>query len=178
MAQVRQVVSEALQSTVRRLLPSQRGFTEDLQASNVIIPIIDLTPTAEGSVLDTDLARAAAFGSETAFSANNSTVTVANTAGFYRIFAAISMRADTVSQAKASFSISDGLSTKQLFAYESAAQGGDHLAIDHVNFTVFLTSGDSVSASTSSTLMFINGTVRQVADVSGNLVNPSGFSPS
>lgn len=55
MAQVKPVTSEALQATVRRLLPSQNGFTEDLQASNVIIPTLNLTPSAEGSELPLEL---------------------------------------------------------------------------------------------------------------------------
>ena len=48
MAQLISITSEALQATIRRLLPSQQGFGEDLQASNVITPVIDVTPTAEG----------------------------------------------------------------------------------------------------------------------------------
>ena len=58
MSQIIRITSEALQATVRRLLPSQQGFGEDLQASNVITPVIDLTPTAEGSQLPIDFARA------------------------------------------------------------------------------------------------------------------------
>jgi len=81
MAEIREVVSEQLQATIRRLLPSQRGFTEDLQASNVITPIIDLTPTAEGSLLDTSLQQALAFGSQTAFNVINANTTIINTAG-------------------------------------------------------------------------------------------------
>ena len=73
MAQITSVTSEALQATIRRLLPSQQGFGEDLQASNVIFPIIDLTPTAEGSVLGTNLQTAIAFGSITSINANSST---------------------------------------------------------------------------------------------------------
>ena len=54
------VNSEELQSTIRDLLPSQSGFGSELQASNVITPIIDLTATAEGSVLRADICRAPA----------------------------------------------------------------------------------------------------------------------
>ena len=61
MAQITQITSEALQATIRRLLPSQQGFGEDLQASNVITPIIDLTPTAEGSSLSENLSTALAW---------------------------------------------------------------------------------------------------------------------
>ena len=49
MAEIVPVVSEALEAQIRDLLPSQRGFGEDLQASNVITPIIDLTAAAEGT---------------------------------------------------------------------------------------------------------------------------------
>ena len=63
MAQVTSVTSEALQTQIRNLLPSQQGFGEDLQASNVIVPIIDLTATAEGSALPLDLSSAATFES-------------------------------------------------------------------------------------------------------------------
>ena len=57
------VNSEILQTQIRDLLPSQNGFGSELQASNVITPIIDLTATAEGSSLGSDLQTALAFGS-------------------------------------------------------------------------------------------------------------------
>ena len=66
------VNSETLQTLIRDLLPSQNGFGSELQATNVITPIIDLTATAEGSSLDTSLAQAIAFGSNTAFDVTNS----------------------------------------------------------------------------------------------------------
>ena len=77
MAQLIRITSEALQATVRRLLPSQQGFGEDLEASNVIQPIIDLTPTAEGNQLPFNLASAINFTDTTAISANSSTQTLA-----------------------------------------------------------------------------------------------------
>ena len=85
MAQIIRITSEALQATIRRLLPSQQGFGEDLQASNVIQPIIDLTPTAEGSSVPSYLQRAAAYGSQTAFSVSNTTSSLVTGGGFYRI---------------------------------------------------------------------------------------------
>ena len=76
MAQITNVTSEALQATLRRLLPSQQGFGEDLQASNVITPVIDLTASAEGSALPIELSTALAFGNTTAFSINAGTADV------------------------------------------------------------------------------------------------------
>ena len=83
--QITSVTSEALQAQLRNLLPSQEGFGTDLMAQNVIVPIIDLTRAAEGSSVPQNLQTSLAFGSQTAFSANNSTVVIANTAGFYRV---------------------------------------------------------------------------------------------
>ena len=71
MAQVTSIVSESLQRQIRTLLPSQNGFTEDLQAQNVIVPIIDLTATAEGSSLPSYLQTALTFTDATTFSVNN-----------------------------------------------------------------------------------------------------------
>ncbi len=76
------VNSEALQTQIRDLLPSQNGFGSELQASNVITPIIDLTAAAEGSGLPVDMQTALAFGSQTVFEAQNSTDVIANSPGF------------------------------------------------------------------------------------------------
>ena len=69
--EVAQVTSNDLEATVRQLLPSVAGFGSRLGAQNVIVPIVDLTPTAEGSVLRTDLQTALAYGSQTAFNISN-----------------------------------------------------------------------------------------------------------
>ena len=83
MAQITSVTSEALQALIRRLLPSQQGFGEDLQASNVIIPIVDLTSTAEGSALTSNLQTAINFGGATAISLSAAgSATLANVGGF------------------------------------------------------------------------------------------------
>ena len=73
MAEIVPVVSEALEAQIRSLLPSQRGFGEDLQASNVIFPIIDLTPAAEGTTVPQYQQQAIAFGSQTSFVITNQT---------------------------------------------------------------------------------------------------------
>ena len=59
--------SQTLQDEVNTKLPSQRGFGSELMATNVITPIIDLTEATGGGAVSTDLLRAIAFGSQTAF---------------------------------------------------------------------------------------------------------------
>lgn len=176
MAQITSVTSESLQAKIRELLPSQQGFGEDLQAQNVIVPVIDLTAAAEGSSTPQYLQTALAFGSQTAFSASNSTAVIANSPGFYRIFAGVSKTASSGGTIGASFTMTDGLSTKTIWALETGAiaNTADSLVLD---FTVFLAAGDSISCGTNNAACFIKGSVRQVADVNGTLVNPSGFTP-
>ena len=177
MSQIINITSEALQATVRRLLPSQQGFGEDLQASNVIMPVIDLTPTAEGSSVPTYLQTALAFGSQTSFAISNATSTIVNNAGFYRIFGVAGIRPSNGVDATAEFTLSDGLASKTIWkmvATQTAAEPTPQLEFD---FTVFLRSGDSISGSTPNANCHITGSSRQVADINGVLVNPAGFTP-
>ena len=78
------VNSEPLQATIRNLLPSQRGFGSELQASNVITPIIDLTATAEGTTTPESLQQAISFGAVTADNIINTTTALAASPGFWR----------------------------------------------------------------------------------------------
>jgi len=177
MAQIIPIVSEALQATIRRLLPSQNGFGEDLQAQNVIVPIIDLTPTAEGSALDNDLQKAFAFGDITNFLISASTVVIANTPGFYRIFCSVNVRGSASVANSFEFNLSNGLSNKTLWESKVQTGGTDVIASNVLDFVVFLAAGDSISGTSSGASSKVNGSVQQIADVNGVLSNPSGFNP-
>lgn len=174
MAQLINITSEALQATIRRLLPSQQGFGEDLQATNVVTPIIDLTPTAEGSSVPTYLQSALTFGSQTSFDAAGSTVTIANTPGFYRVLGVINV-ADSTVGVTGNLSLSDGLGSKKILEFNRQANGGPFYQL--FDFTIFLPAGHSATATTSDSSSEITGSTRQVATVTGELVNPNGFNP-
>ena len=178
MAQIRPVTSEALEAAISRILPSQAGFGEDLQATNVITPIIDLTPTAEGSNVPRELQTAISFDSNTAFNVNGSSAVIVNTAGFYRIFGVSAVNGITSANGLNKFTFSDGLSTKDLWqhAISSAGSNVGSTAIQF-DFIAFLQTGDSVTANSGQNRGFMQGSTRQIADVNGVLVNPSGFSP-
>jgi hypothetical protein len=172
------VTSEALQLKLRQLLPSQQGFGTDLSASDTIIPIIDLTASAEGSDVRQDLQTALAFGSQTAFSASNSTVVLANTPGFWQITSAYSLFLNTTLTTNVDFDVTDGIATKQLLSFSSItnATTSNSLVSTPLNFLIFLTSGDSLSV-TASNFALCAGSYRQIADVNGDFVNPIGFNP-
>jgi len=171
------VNSEALQTQIRDLLPSQNGFGSELQASNVITPIIDLTAAAEGSGLPISLAQAIAFGSQTAFSANNSTTVIGNSPGFYRIFGTASAKTTSAIDQTATFTMTDGVSVKTVFNFTITDNGGgteNNIAVLY-DFIVWLAAGESISATSSAIEVFNTGSIRQVADSQGQTVNPSGY---
>ena len=168
--QITSVTSEALQAQIRNLLPSQEGFGTDLMAQNVIVPIIDLTSAAEGSSVRQDLQSALAFGSQTAYSVSNTTTTVVNNTGFWRITGVVGIN----STGSVSVNLTDGLSTKLIARYGASSDPFyQNVPFDYV---VFFNSGESMSVTTNANAGWI-GSVRQIADINGVLVNPSGFSP-
>ena len=166
------VNSETLQTQIRDLLPSQNGFGSELQASNVITPIIDLTAAAEGSGLGTDLQTAIAFGSVTSFSAVGGSATIESNPGFYRIFGAYSAGSNAAT-VTGDINMTDGLSTKTIMGFRREGNSGQTTGI--FDFVVFLAAGESISATTSDTATSIEGCSRQIATGDGTLVNPSGF---
>jgi len=177
LAEIVPVVSEALEAQIRDLLPSQRGFGEDLQASNVITPIIDLTAAAQGTTTPESMQQALAFGSQTTFRANNSTVAVANTPGFYRVTGTANGLANSSGGASAEFQMTDSLSTKSVWALVYPALTARYAQFLNVDLVFFLATNITLNAVTTSADINLQGSVRQIADVNGNLVNPVGYTP-
>ena len=156
MAQITRVTSEALQNSIRKLLPSQQGFGEDLEASNVITPIIDLTATAEGSALPISLQQALNFGGATAFEVNNGTSTVANVGGFWRLVGCATMRQASGNDAKSQITLNDGASDKIVWQQTLDATSNTLFLSESVDFIIFLRSTDSVKiVNTNSSTFFI-----------------------
>lgn len=174
MPEIIRITSEALQATVRRLLPSQQGFGDDLQASNVITPIIDLTPTAEGSALPLELSTAMAHSSITGFNVSNTSVDLINTAGFYRVYGTSTIRVRA--SAVANFiEINDGSTTQTFFRHRVENGLTDEVVCLDYDVNCFLRAGDVLRIRASGTDCLLAGAVRQIADVYGNITNPSGF---
>ena len=174
MSQIINITSEALQATIRRLLPSQQGFGEDLQASNVITPVIDLTPTAEGSLLPSELQNAINFGGNSEFvSTVNTTDALTSTAGFYRLTSFINIAGGTGARI-ISISITDGTTTRSPISFNSQNAVTDTIQ-QRLDLYFFVAAGETLQQFSNNLGASIRSTVRQVADVNGNLVNPVGF---
>jgi hypothetical protein len=169
------VNSEELEATIRNLLPSQNGFGSELQASNVIMPVIDLTASAEGSSLPVDLSRALAFGSQTAFDVTSTTTTIADSPGFYRVFGTMTAENDSSTGVQMHFTLDDTSTTKIIYGMEIPTDSTKLSFSESYDFIVFLAAGESLDAVSNAGVGNLKGSVRQVATVTGTLVNPSGF---
>lgn len=169
------VNSEELQTQIRDLLPSQNGFGSELQASNVIMPIIDLTATAEGSRLPESLQTALGYGSQTTFSISNTSQTLANSAGFYRIYGQSTVKADNAAGKSAKFELTRSPSpAKIIWEIETLAISSNSIVTQLFDLIVWLTPGDTVDAVTTADAI-MTGSIRQIATSDGSLVQPSGF---
>ena len=174
MSQQFRIDSETLRDKLNSLLPSQaRGsIGVDLSGQTTIVPIVDLTETAEGSTLRQDLQRALSLTSASVFNINNTTTTIINTPGYYRIVAGFSMRTRAAGSENLAINITDGVTTKAIWSTIVEGGGADNNYLnDIVDYTIFLEAGDSCTI-TASSQATIRGSSRQIATVSGELVNP------
>ena len=78
------IVSSSLQQNFRTTFPSQVSSGRDLHVSDVIVPIVDFSSTATGSTLDTNLNNAIDYAMGN-FTVVNTTSTIINTPGFWRV---------------------------------------------------------------------------------------------
>ena len=162
--------SEKLESKVRQLLPSQggRGANQDLSASTQIVPIIDLTESAEGSNLRQDLQTSFGFDNTTAHNVTNTSTVIINTTGYFTVEGNFNIFTSTSTGVSINFSLSDGSSSKTLKAtYASATTASENLIIPY-KFNVFISAGDSLTCSASANCFAI-GSSRQIADINGVL---------
>tara|TARA_R110000823_G_C15774065_1_gene484387 strand:- start:212 stop:736 length:525 start_codon:yes stop_codon:yes gene_type:complete len=166
--------NQTLEDKMRKLLPSQGGLGAgfDLSASTQIIPIIDVTESAEGSNVRADLQSAFSFTNANVFEVSNTTTTIINNTGYHRIFGNFSCLG-TGSTKFAKFDMFDGTSNKTLFSYFSIGNAGTNFLTQQFDFIVFLSAGDSVKCQTDSANLVLSGSTRQIATITGELVNPT-----
>ena len=170
------IVSESLQKVFRDNFPSQTNSGRDLHVSDVILPIVDFSSTAGVSGLDSSLQQAIAFGNQTSFNVNSgTTTTIINTTGFFRVFGVANMIQGNNTD-KISFVISDGSTNKTIWSLEAlVGLSGNPLRYLQFDFNVFLSTGDSLIVSRVGGTNSCVGSTRQLADISGTLTNPTGY---
>lgn len=168
------IKSDTLESKVRQLLPSQGGLGAgfDLSASSQIIPIVDLTESAEGSNLRIDLQSAISLSNATSFDVANTTTTLVNNTGFYRVFGNLCYSVGVSTAHFGRFDLTDGATTKTIFHIGYSAIGITGITVTPFDFIVFLPAGHNLDGVTNNSAVSLKGITRQVATVDGELVNP------
>lgn len=166
---------QKLEDQVRKLLPSQGGAGAgfDLSASTQIIPIIDLTESAEGSNLRQDLQSSLSHGSVTPFDVLNTATTLVNNTGYWRVFGNSSIITSNPLPT-ASFGITDGTTLKNLITFDGTiAIASIGYIFQTYDFIVKLNAGDSLVATSVTVYAHLIGNTRQIADINGDLTNPT-----
>lgn len=168
------IKSTLLEDKINQLLPSQGGAQAgvDLSASTTIIPIVDLTESAEGSVLRQDLQTSFSLISATNTRISNTSSVLINTTGYFRIFGTYTCIESSGSTTLDSLSITDGTTTKNIISFLRFGSSTVTKQIETFDFNIFLQAGDSFQGATNSTNSEFSVTTRQLADINGNLVNP------
>ena len=175
MGQEFSIKSEAIESKINQLLPSQGGYGAgvDFSASTTVIPIVDLTETAEGSSVRADLQTAISHDTATAFNVGNvSRQTILTTTGYWRLIGSIGIFA-AGSKSEAQIILNDGVTDKVIFGTTLDIGGTTtgRSGVTPFDFIIFLNSGDSLIMDTTVDVDIV-GSARQIADISGNLINP------
>lgn len=174
MAQEFTINSTSIEDKINQLLPSQGGFGAgvDFSASTMVIPIVDLTETAEGSSLREDLQSSISLDSATVFDISNTTTTVINTTGYWRVFGQFNINAGSGARTL-TWQLTDGTTTKKILINKQLATSFGAVPSVFFDFIVYLKAGDSLQGVSASGNSSLSGSVRQLASLDGTLVNPS-----
>lgn len=175
MAQEFTIKSPDIESKINQLLPSQggQGAGIDFSASTMVIPVVDLTETAEGSALRQDLQSSYSFTQVTEHNVQNTSTTLVSTTGYYRVLSNIQILNDNTATRNAGFFLYDGTTFKKVIGVTTPNNSGLNTVTSTLcDFIVKLDAGISLTAFSSDAFSFIVGSTRQIADLQGNLTNP------
>ena len=178
------VTDEALEKRFRDTFRSQGGaeLVDDLYAQGVIVPVVDFTAAATGEQLAQNLQTAWDFTTG-ANQLNNASANLITNAGFWQVDLTCTSDVDDGSGSAnnlARVEIFDGTTAKPVWALSSFPTGGvsSFVVSDSAQFVVFLRSGDILRGVSSVPITTLDVWYRQIATISGDLINPSGFTSS
>jgi len=164
--------SPEIESTINDLLPSQGGYGVgiDFSASTMIIPIIDVTPSAEGSILRSDLQSSFSLTNSTNTLLTTSSQTLINTTGYFRCVIGGKMNDSGIGT---TVSLTDGTTTKIIWFWNGRSGAGNYFDVPFSEYDIFLGAGDSLIGIVSNANSHIRVLSRQIADITGTLSTPT-----
>lgn len=168
------IKSQGLEDKINQLLPSQGGFQAgvDLSASTTIIPIVDLTESAEGSALRQDLQSAFDFNIETYNISSSTNSVLINTTGYWRFFGSMS-NTHAAAGGISEINIFDGVTSKVLIQGKTSIEvtGAGYITALPYDFIVKISAGESVRATANGGSYILRniGIAKQIASIDGTL---------
>ena len=173
------VTDEALEKRFRDTFRSQGGaeLVDDLYAQGVIVPVVDFTAAATGQQLAENLQTAWDFSTAHLSQLGPANSSLSTTAGFWKLDV-VASTLFTASAQTSNISLTDGITSKIIWEFNTVTttDAGPQSIIEE-SFVIFVRSGDSITVS-SGAACHLDVSYRQIATVSGDLVNPSGFTSS
>jgi len=174
------VTDEALEKRFRDTFRSQGGaeLVDDLYAQGVIVPVVDFTAAATGQQLGQNLQTAWDFSTGWD-SVTNTTQTIISNAGFWQCDLTAQIDYNASGAHNVTIRINDGATTKVIWRLNDPTTGTqpELFSVTDGAFVVFLRSSDTLEVFCTSGAS-VDIWYRQIATVTGDLVNPSGFSSS
>ena len=168
---------EAIEEDLNSNFPSQGQGNPPLyySLSEVVVPTYSINNVTEGSILGENLQTAWDFSTGHS-TVQNTTSTLVSNAGFWTVDLNCSYHHQSTSR-NGVVSITDGLTSKPIWEINTSQFGADDgESVFQDRFVVFLRSGDSLTATSSTNAIILDIVYRQIATVNGTLVNPLGFS--
>jgi len=173
MAQEFTINSSTIEQKINQLLPSQggNGAGIDFSASTMVIPIVDLTESAEGSQIRQDLQTALSLTTANVFNVRNTTTTLIQTTGYWRVFGNSCIASSTTTTISNQIQITDGITTKEIYEHRMVPTTSVLVNTVPFDFNVFLEAGDSLVFVSGATTAILSGSVRQLANITGGLTD-------
>lgn len=167
-------VSEDFQRAFRNQFPAQMSTGRDLHVSDVVIPVVDFTPTSSGASLPQSLQQCRNFNTEiTEVSTTVSYTDVITTPGFWNVVVFLSQaNANGVYRHRI-----NGTAGSTVISNLNYTSAGEAELKD--SFICFIPAGYTLQYEFNETTGSGNGRTvyTQLADVNGNLTQPFNYSP-
>ena len=168
------IVSETLQNDFRTTFPSQVNSGRDLHVSDVIVPIVDFSSTATGSTLSAQLNNAIDYAMGN-FSVVNTTTTIINTTGFWRVLFNYSILG-TGSSRDIHIIMNDGTTDKIVYRCDRPSTVINENVNISEDLVFYLHTNHSLKVYSNDTQAECSGTYRQIADITGSATLPLNYS--
>lgn len=166
-------VDENFQRSFRNTFPSQTSTGRDLHVSDVVIPVVDFTPTASGTSLPSYMQLARNGNTKTfAFNSAGTSTLTGVTPGFW----SLDIDCKSTGQTLIQFFLNSGATN---FTFMNINGITSATLMQDRDITIFIPVGFGLQrfSSVTSGSLQCDVSATPIADVNGNLINPYNYDP-